>query len=537
MRKRVAKSISVLLVILLLIPTLASAAPTTQGKAEDLRSALGSVLGEHALLAVIAMQKGYDGKGDFAQAAAALGANTDDLTAAIASVYGTDAGAAFKPIWASHIGFFVDYVTAVKSGDAAGKQKALDNLDAYRVQQAKFFADANPNLNQATIEAGLKMHIDHLLSAFDSYVAKNYAQAYSQADMAYKHMYMTGDAIAGAIVKQFPAQFPGNLTSPSSNLRSGLDQILGEHAILAVWTMQKGIDGAPDFQNAAALLSKNTDELTAAVSSVYGNEAGAAFKPIWASHIGFLVDYVTATGAKNTANQQLAKTNLADYIVKQAAFFAGANPNLPQATLEAGLREHIDQLISAFDGYAAGNYTNVYPTAREAYHHMFMFSGALSEAIVKQFPAKFEPATTTPPTTPTDPGTPTMPDMAPQVIKLKVGSRTVTVDGMAMTMDVSPLIRNNTTYIPLRYLAESVGAEVKYTKSSKTVQLKQGGATVTFQIGQDAFWVNGAKQSLGAVAIAENGRTQIPVRAVTQALGWTVGWSASNGEITLTKTP
>ncbi|MDO3408574.1 copper amine oxidase N-terminal domain-containing protein [Saccharibacillus sp. CPCC 101409] len=531
MKKSLVKVAAVLMAILLLVPTLASAAPTTQGKAEDLRSALGGILGEHALLAVIAMQKGYDGKGDFAQSAAALGTNTDELTAAIASVYGSDAGAAFKPIWASHIGFFVDYVTAVKTGDAAGKQKALDNLDAYRVKQAKFFADANPNLSQSAIEAGLKVHIDHLLSAFDSYVAKNYTQAYSQADMAFKHMFMTGDAISGAIVKQFPSKFTGNLASPASNLRSALDSVLGEHAILAVWTMQKGIDGAPDFQNAAALLSKNTDELTAAVASVYGKDAGAAFKPIWASHIGFLVDYVTATSKKDTAGQQKAKDNLSDYIVKQAAFFAGANPNLPQAALESGLRMHIDQLLKAFDGYAAGSYAAVYPTAHEAYQHMFMFAGTLGEAIVKQFPAKFETATTTPPTT----SMPNMPGMETQTIKLKVGSRTVTVDGKSMTMDVAPLVRNNTTYIPLRYLAESIGADLKYTASSKTVELMQGGSTVKFQIGKDAFWVDGTKRSLGAMAIVDHGRTQIPVRAVTQALGWTVGWKAATGDITLTK--
>jgi hypothetical protein len=94
----------------LLVPTLARAHEVKiTGPAPDLRAALGQVLGEHAMLAIIAMQKGYDAAPDFGDATAALGKNMDDLTAAIASVYGQPAGDAFKPIWSSHIGYFVDY--------------------------------------------------------------------------------------------------------------------------------------------------------------------------------------------------------------------------------------------------------------------------------------------------------------------------------------------------------------------------------------------------------------------------------------------
>jgi hypothetical protein len=60
-------------------------APTVTTPATDLRAALDALLSEHAYLAVVAMQKGIDGKEDFEAAAAALGENTESLSAAVAS--------------------------------------------------------------------------------------------------------------------------------------------------------------------------------------------------------------------------------------------------------------------------------------------------------------------------------------------------------------------------------------------------------------------------------------------------------------------
>lgn len=117
-------------------------AAEVSNKAVDLRAALDSSLSEHAFLAVVTMQKGIDGKGDFDAAAGALAQNTDDLSKAVASVYGEKGGAAFKEIWSSHIGYFVDYVKATGAKDDAAKKKALAELDGYRVKQAAFLDSA-----------------------------------------------------------------------------------------------------------------------------------------------------------------------------------------------------------------------------------------------------------------------------------------------------------------------------------------------------------------------------------------------------------
>jgi hypothetical protein len=360
--------------------------------ASELRSSLGHLFTEHAFLAIETLKKGADGTEDFDALAGALGQNTDDLTAAVSSVYGEEAGAQFKEIWSSHIGYFVDYATATAADDQAGKDKAVEQLGEYIVEQAAFLETATEGrLKAADLEAGLKMHVDQLVWAFDSYVAGDYETSYMNEREAIGHMSMVAAGLSTAISDQFPEKFENSMAvTPAADLRAELDQVFTEHAGLAVMAMQNGVDGDPDFDASAAALLANADDLSAAVASVYGEEGGEAFKAIWKSHIGYFVDYVTATANDDQAGKDKAMEELDGYVVEQAAFLATATENrIPAADLEAGLTEHVDQLLASFDQYVAGDYEASYASMREAYAHMLMPSAGLSQTIVDQFPDKF----------------------------------------------------------------------------------------------------------------------------------------------------
>lgn len=181
----------------------------TSSPSADLRVTLDRLLGEHAALAIIAMQKGVDGAPDFDQTAAALEANTVDLGDAIGSVYGDEARDAFLELWRAHIGFFVDYTVATAGDDEAGRQQALQALDGYRQGFSNFLAEANPNLEAGPLADGLQNHVDQLTAALDQYEAGNYEEAYASLREAYAHMFGTGDALSGAISQQFPENFGG----------------------------------------------------------------------------------------------------------------------------------------------------------------------------------------------------------------------------------------------------------------------------------------------------------------------------------------
>lgn len=366
--------------------------PTVETEAVELRATLDYLLSEHAFLAAEAMKKGADGADDFDYVVGALDENTAELSETIASVYGEEAGMQFEEMWNDHIGYFVNYVTSTVEGDEAGQEEALNQLSEYRDDFSMFLETATEErLEAESLAEGLQMHVNQLIGAFDAYVMGDYETAYAYEREAIGHMYMISKGLSTAIADQFPEEFNHtDPATPAADLRSDLNYLFSEHAGLAVIAMQNGIDGADDFEASAGALDNNTADLTSAVSSIYGEEAGMQFEQLWAEHIGYFVDYVYATAEEDAAAQEEALNNLEMYKEEFAAFMETATDgNLPAEALEENLEMHVNQLISGFEAYTDGDYQMAYDQTREAYHHMFMTSQALSGAIVTQMPDAF----------------------------------------------------------------------------------------------------------------------------------------------------
>ena len=152
-----------------------SSAPAVDTKAADLRALLNNLESEHVDLAAAATRQGFNTGNledpQFVAAAGALGQNTDDISAAIASVYGDEAGAQFKEIWASHIGFFVDYTVGAKTADQAKMDKAVADLNGYVEAISTFLSGANPNLPKDAVASLVSEHVGLLKTAVDKHGA------------------------------------------------------------------------------------------------------------------------------------------------------------------------------------------------------------------------------------------------------------------------------------------------------------------------------------------------------------------------------
>jgi hypothetical protein len=172
----------------------------------------------------------------------------------------------------------------------------------------------------------------------------------------------------------------------AAELRVTLDNLLGEHALLAIWATQAGYSGQKSFPALAAQLDRNSVAISKAVASVYGAAAGRQFldgKNLWRAHIKYFVDYTVALAKKDNAGQKKAVANLMTYIKVQAAFFARAT-GLPKQALVNDLTAHVLQLKGQLDAYAKGNFKQSYALADGAYQHMFMTGDLLAGAIAKQ---------------------------------------------------------------------------------------------------------------------------------------------------------
>jgi hypothetical protein len=365
-----------------------------ESPAADLRFTLDRLLGEHALLAMFATQKGFSGAKDFEAAGAALDENSVELGEAIGSVYGDEAGQKFLEgdlLWRDHIGFFVDYTVGLAKKDKAMQKKAVGNLQGYNEAFATFLAGAT-ELPQDAVRDTISEHIMQLKGQIDAYSAGRYPAAYDDLHAGYEHMIMTGDTISGAITKQNPDEFASDGVSQSaSDLRVTLGQLLGEHAMLAMVATQKGFSGEKDFKEITKALDRNSIDLANAIGSVYGDEAAKKFLEgdlLWRDHIGFFVDYTVGLAKKDKAMQKKAVGNLMGYNEAFATFLAEAT-GLPQDALRDTINEHIMQLKGQIDAYAAGDYEEAYSLAREAYAHMYMTGTTLAGGIGQQNPDKF----------------------------------------------------------------------------------------------------------------------------------------------------
>ncbi|NEU30377.1 hypothetical protein GN156_06230 [bacterium LRH843] len=56
-------------------------------------------------------------------------------------------------------------------------------------------------------------------------------------------------------------------------------------------------------------------------------------------------------------------------------------------------------------------------------------------------------------------------------IRLKIGSRNVTVNGKTITIDQAPMIQKGTTFVPLRFVSEQLGREVLYTSGVQSIDI------------------------------------------------------------------
>jgi hypothetical protein len=175
----------------------------------QLQSTLTHGLNEHEYLAGIAVAMGVmngPDSGEFEAAAAALDANSVDLSKAVASVYGDAGGKQFLELWRTHIGFFVDYTLAGGEGPAA--KKALKNLDGYRSDFGAFIEGATEGtLMKSDVEAALKPHVEATLAAIDAVLGKSKANPFSELKKAAGHMPMIASALSNAIVTHQPQLF------------------------------------------------------------------------------------------------------------------------------------------------------------------------------------------------------------------------------------------------------------------------------------------------------------------------------------------
>ncbi|NUU78378.1 CotH kinase family protein [Paenibacillus xylanilyticus] len=111
----------------------------------------------------------------------------------------------------------------------------------------------------------------------------------------------------------------------------------------------------------------------------------------------------------------------------------------------------------------------------------------------------------------------------------------VTLDGQAITFpDQDPLEQSRRVMVPVNAILETLGAEVTWNKTAKTVTAVLNDQTLVLQIGSSTATVNGETIDIDEPPIIQNSRTLVPVRFISEGLGLTVDWDQSAAQVSLT---
>jgi len=129
------------------------------------------------------------------------------------------------------------------------------------------------------------------------------------------------------------------------------------------------------------------------------------------------------------------------------------------------------------------------------------------------------------------------------LIELWIGKTSAMVDGKPLTLDVSPMIKNGRTVVPLRFIAESIQATVNYDAKDQKIVIKLGSFTITLQINNTETTVEEMiedkktyrKIILESPPFAYQGRTLVPVRFISEAFGLEVLWESREQKITISQ--
>ena len=130
------------------------------------------------------------------------------------------------------------------------------------------------------------------------------------------------------------------------------------------------------------------------------------------------------------------------------------------------------------------------------------------------------------------------PNAGKKEIMMTVDSKTAFVQGISKSLDAAPIIKNSRTLLPVRFLAENLGATVAWNDATKTATLATDDITIDVTINAKTMKVNGADVALDAPAIIESGRTYLPLRAIANALGVSnddIFWNDASKTVTLYK--
>jgi hypothetical protein len=193
---------------------------------------------------------------------------------------------------------------------------------------------------------------------------------------------------AGAAATSTTAHHNANPPVPADasarQVRARFEQLLGQHALLAVRLTRSQVAKAPELEAATeASLAANTDALQQLVGVAYDAAGSDRFRRLWAGYTEELGAYAGAAAGGDAEAKQEARAAMLDYCKDWGTFLAEASDGRVQAAAaQRSAQTRVEQLMGQADAYAAKDYGQAYKLERDVYQGTFAAGTTLAKASV-----------------------------------------------------------------------------------------------------------------------------------------------------------
>lgn len=125
-------------------------------------------------------------------------------------------------------------------------------------------------------------------------------------------------------------------------------------------------------------------------------------------------------------------------------------------------------------------------------------------------------------------------------LRFTIGESIYFWNDISQAMDVAPIIKEGRTLLPVRYVADPLGAQVLWNEIERKVSIKTASKTIELWIDNNTASVNGQKLLIDPnnpnvmPIVIPPGRTMLPLRFIADNLDCNVDWNDLTREVTVT---
>ncbi len=122
---------------------------------------------------------------------------------------------------------------------------------------------------------------------------------------------------------------------------------------------------------------------------------------------------------------------------------------------------------------------------------------------------------------------------------MQIDNPIMTVNGNSTEIDPGrntvPIILNDRTLVPIRAIIEAMGGTVGWSEETQTATLTYNDDVMKLTIGSVTAYLNDTENTLDVTTVVVNDRTMLPIRFIAESFNFDVDWNEEESLITITK--